>query len=197
MLLQTASTALRILGFQAGPQDLPYAPRLTAPLLGLAVGSHLAIYLQLMTLGVALAMALAMVGGTALVVRTVLRARALDNRYTQTYHAMLATSTILTLLLLAPFSAMAPKIAQVAANPELLQQPDQLGVPRGAALLADILFFWGVAVTTHIFRHAAGVRLAWAGLIAVAGTFSVMFMMVFAGSVAQALLGPGAAPAAP
>lgn len=189
MFAQVFAVTLRILGFRAGPQDFPYDPRLTAPLALLAGLANFLVFVQVLPMASSAAMAAAMVGGTALVTRSVLRARGLLERYNQTFNALLATAAVLTLLLLPLFSQVAPMLREIAVKPELLEQPDALQLPQGIVFAMNLLNFWNFAVTAYIFRHAANVQL-WVGvLIALIIAFVVLFFVAFAGSIAGALFG--------
>lgn len=191
MFAQVFAVTLRILGFRAGPQDFPYDPRLTAPLALLAVAANFLIFVQVLPAPSSAAMAAAMVGGTALVARSVLRARGLLGRFTQTFNALMATAALLTLLLLPLFAQVAPALREIAAQPELLENPDALKLPQGVVFLMNLLNFWNFAVTAHILRHAANVQL-WVGiLIALIIAFVVLFFVAFAGTFVGALFGVG------
>lgn len=196
MYAQVLAVTLRILGFRAGPQDFPYDPRLTPTLVLIAGGANAVLFGQVLPLPTALTMAVAMLGGTALVTRSVLRARAVPERFTQTFNALLATAAVLTLAMLPLFAQVAPVLRQVAENPELLQQEGGVQLPQGLAFLMNLINFWNFAVTAFVFRHAANVQL-WLGvIIALILAFVVLFCVIFAGLLAGLLFGTGAAPAA-
>jgi hypothetical protein len=189
MFAQIFIAALRILSFRAGPQDLPFDPRQTWPLMLVAGGANVAVFAQVLPLSSAVAMAAAMVGGTALVTRSVLRARGVPERFSQTFHALLATAAVLTVLMLPLFAQVAPMLRQIAEQPELLEQPDALKLPQTVVLLMNLLNFWNFAVTAHIFRHAANVPF-WVGVIvALIIAFVVLFVVAFAGTVAGTIFG--------
>jgi len=191
MFAQVLAVTLRILGFRAGPQDFPFEPRLTTPLMLFAGLANFLVFAQVLPVASALAMAAAMIGGTALVTRSVLRARDLASRFNQTFNALLATAAVLTLLLLPLFAQVAPALREIAAKPELLEQPDALQLPQGVVFAMNLLNFWNFAVTAHIFRHAANVQL-WVGvIIALIIAFVVLFFVAFAGTFVGALFGAG------
>ncbi|MDD3763239.1 MAG: hypothetical protein PHP86_08130 [Nevskiales bacterium] len=191
MFAQTFAVSLRILLFRAGPQDLPYDPRQSLPLALIAGLANALIFAQVLPLASAVAMAAAMIAGTALVTRSILRARGLVERYTQTFNALMATAAVLTLLLLPLFMQVAPILRTLAASPELLEQPEALQMPQGVVFLMNLLNFWNFAVTASIFRHAANVQL-WVGvIIALIIAFIVLFFVAFAGTMAGALFGVG------
>ncbi|MEC9362487.1 MAG: hypothetical protein VYC42_04615 [Pseudomonadota bacterium] len=197
MYAQVIAATLRILGFRAGPQDFPYDPRLTLPLILVAGGANAALFGQVLPLATALLMAAAMVGGTALVTRSVLRARAVPERFNQTFNALLATAAALTLVMLPLFAQVAPILRQVAENPELLEQDSGVRLPQGLAFLMNLINFWNFAVTAFVFRHAANVQL-WLGvIIALILAFVVLFCVIFAGLIAGMLFGTGGSPTPP
>jgi hypothetical protein len=189
MFVQVINTTLRILFFRAGPQDFPYANGLTQVLVALAVAANALVFSRILPLAMSVAMAGAMVGAMALVTHSVLKARQMGNRFQQTFNALLATTAVLTLVLLPPFSQIAPQILQLAKNPELLTDPDAVKIPATAVFVMNMANFWNFAVTAHIFRHAAGVNL-WLGLfIAFIAAGVVLFLGVLGGTLGMVLLG--------
>ena len=196
MFAQVIAVTLRILAFRAGPQDFPYDPRLMAPLVLVAGSANALLFGQVLPLPTALLMAAAMVGGTALVTRSVLRARAVPERFNQTFNALLATAAALTLLMLPLFAQVAPLLRKVAEHPELLEQEGGMQLPQGLAFMMNLINFWNFAVTAFVFRHAANVQM-WLGVvIALILAFVVLFCVIFAGLFAGALFGTGAPPSA-
>ncbi len=180
MLQQAAIVALRILLFRAGPQDFPHAPQLAVPLPAIAVATYFAVFVILLPPGASLVIALASVGALALVTHSLLSARRLASRFQQTFHALLATGIVLTLASIPAMSALAPALQQIAATPELLQQPGAVQTSPVASLLLNALNLWNLAVYSHIFRHAVETRL-WTGvLIALFVAFSVLLLSILA-----------------
>ncbi|SFF65532.1 hypothetical protein SAMN04488120_11811 [Fontimonas thermophila] len=189
MFAQVLTVTLRILGFRAGPQDFPYDPRLTWPLVSITGLANFLVFVQVLPAVSSAAMAAAMIAGTALVTRSILRARNLAPRFNQTFNSLLATAAVLTLLLLPLFMQVAPVLREIAAKPQLLEQPDALRLPQGVVFTMNLLNFWNFAVTAHIFRHAANVQL-WVGvIIALIIAFVVLFFVAFAGSLVGAMFG--------
>jgi hypothetical protein len=159
MFVQVINTTLRILFFRAGPQDFPYANGLTQVLVALAVAANALVFSRILPLAMSVAMAGAMVGAMALVTHSVLKARQMGNRFQQTFNALLATTAVLTLVLLPPFSQIAPQILQLAKNPELLTDPDAVKIP--ATAVSPRIFFVtpqastsGSACSSHLLRRA-------------------------------------------
>lgn len=193
MFASAFAATLRILFFRAGPQDFPHSSQLTPWAIGLALLANLSVFAQAMPLPLAAVMGGAMIAGMALATRIVLRARQMDARYNQTFNALLFTSACLTLLLAPPFAAVAPLLKEMAAKPELFEQPDQLKFPQGPVFLMNLLNFWNFAVTANIYRHATNTHLAVGVFIALVVALSVMFFVVLASSLIGGLLGLGAA----
>ena len=191
MFSQALGVALRILAFRAGPQDFPYSPQLPQVIVPLAVLANYLVFVQALPPLMSLLMAVTAVAGLALVTRGLLRARTLDNRYNQTLSALLACSAILSLMLLPPFTQVAPVLLKVAANPQLMDHPEALQLPQGAAFLMNLLNIWNFAVTVYIFRQAANVGTGLGVLITVFATLAVAFLVVFSASIASMLLGAG------
>lgn len=188
MFQQALQTTFRILAFRAGPEDMPYSADLTRVLLPAAVVANFWVFSMALPLAMAVAMAFAMVGGMALATHGLLRARGLQARYQQTFSALLAVNALLTLLLIPPFSQVAPAILEAAKNPELLQDPEQLKLPQGAVLLMNLLNFWNFGVNAHILRNAMNVNLLVGILLTLVMMFIALFAVLFGGSLAASLL---------
>lgn len=191
MLASLFSATLRILFFRAGPQDFPYDPRLIAPLVALAGLANGLMFMQVLPIGAALVMAIAMVAGMSLATRVILRTRQLDARYHQTFAALLATNAALTFLLVPFFSQIAPMLRELASHPEILEHPEGVKLPSGVAFIMNALNLWSFAVTASIFRHAANVSMALGLLIALLIAVGLLFFVAFAGSFAGMLFGAG------
>jgi len=192
MFLQALNVALRTLVFRAGPQDFPYSPQLTQVVVPLALLANYLVFAQVLPAFMSLAMALAAVAGMALVTRGLLRSRGLESRYNQTFNALLLCGGLLTVLLVLPFSQIAPALLQLAQNPELMSDPEALQIPQGAAFLMNLLNIWNFAVTVYIFRAAANTGTGLSLLIAVFAAIAVAFLVIVCGSLAGALTGTGA-----
>lgn len=179
MLKEAASVTLRILSFRAGPQDFPHSPALVLPLPLAAIAAYVVLFSVALAPGISLLLSALSVGTLALVTHSLLSARRAVNRFQQTFHALLATGIVLTLASVPPMMALAPALKQIAANPELLQQPGAVEAPPLASLLLNGLNLWNFAVYAHIFRHAAGTRLLTGVLIAVFVVFTVLLLSLF------------------
>ena len=189
MFAQALNVTLRILVLRAGPQDFPYAAGLMPVIVLLAVAANAAMFAQVLPPPMALGIGLAMVLAMAVVTRSILRARGVANRYQQTYNALLATSTLLTLALLPPFMQVAPQLLELAKHPETLSNPDQVKLPGLPVFVMNLINFWSFAVTGPIFRHAANVNL-WIGLfIAFVAAGVMLFVGIIGGTLAGAMFG--------
>jgi hypothetical protein len=180
MLTQAFWTSLRILAFRAGPEDMPYdaGRQLGAVCIAFALLVNVAmasLLIQISELKLAapllaeVLIAVATVAALGLFTRLLLRARQLDNRFQQTFHALLLTSSLLTLLLLLPMHQLQPLMPQLIAyfnkleqHPELAGDPSAMPVLPGWAtpmsLLMTWLFVWQFVVTVFIYRRAANTR---------------------------------------
>ncbi len=195
-MLQPALIAtLNLLFFRAGPQDFPYDPRLTGWLFPIAAVSNYLVLQQALPAVVAAAIGLAIVMALAFSTRLYLRARKLEARYMQTLHSLLAVSSVMTLALILPFSAIAPELQKLAAmNPAPTDAMPELQVPAWAALSMNVLNIWNFAVNVNIYRQAGNAGLAGGLLVALLVAFGVlMFVVVFASFVAALFGGGGAA----
>ncbi|WP_428311706.1 hypothetical protein [Hydrocarboniphaga sp.] len=190
MLTTVATVTLRILLFRAGPQDLPYAPTLTRLLIPLALLANFA--LAAVSLPPPLAALSSAMGvlGLALSSRTLLRLRKMENRYLQTFHALLLTGAVASLATIAPLSEVMPDMIKLFQHPELLEQkPESLDLPSGTMFLLGMLMLWNFVVSAHIYRQAA--ELSSFASIAVAMLISVALQLFVSAttSVFGSLLG--------
>lgn len=193
MFRAVVAATLNLLFFRAGPEDFPFDIGLTRVLLPLALLCNYAVFVMVLPPGLSVAMALAMIGGVAVATRIVLRARRLDARFMQTWHALLATGSVLTLALAPPFAQIAPEFAKLAANPELLQDKTASPLPAGPVFIMNAINVWNFAVSAHIYRHAANVNIWIGALLALLVALSTLMFVVFFGSLAMAILGGGQA----
>ena len=181
LLQQAAAVTLRILLFRAGPQDFPHVPQLVVPLPLAAVAAYFVLFAVVLPAGPSLVLGVLSVAALALVTHSLLSARKVVNRFQQTYHALITTGLVLTIASIPPMAALAPALKQIAANPDLLQQPGSVESPALASLLLNLLNIWNFAVYAHIFRHAAETRLMTGVLIALFVVLSVLLIsMLFA-----------------
>ena len=190
MLNQAATVTLRILLFRAGPEDFPHAPQLAVWLPAAATAAYVALFLVVLPPGISVLLSVLSVGALALVTHSLLNARHLASRFQQTYHALLATGIVLTLASIPPMAVLAPGLQQIAANPELLKQPDAVQVSPLASLLLNALNLWNLAVYAHIFRRAADTRMFIGVLIALFVVFSVLLLSMFAAQMFMPFLRP-------
>ena len=187
MLPQAFWTSLRILVFRAGPEDLPYdaSHRLTALCIGFAVLANSAVAALELPLLPAFLLGGVAVAALGFFTRVALRARQLDNRFQQTFNALLVTSSLLGLALLLPLRQLLPLIQEMAkklqTNPELLNDPANVPLlPGGPVLLAMLLLVWQFAVTAFIYRRAANTKVAGGILIALLCVLTIMsFKLMF------------------
>lgn len=178
MLASVSSATLKILLFRAGPEEFPYDPgrNLTLACLGFGVLANAALLLFLMPPLAALFGGIANVGFLALFTRLTLAARKLDNRFQQTFNALVVSGAVLTLLMVPFFAKLAPVLAQIAEllakNPELAKHPEKLPTPPSMPIMVLMMLgTWQIAVISRIFLLAGGV---WTLLAFLA----VLFLMI-------------------
>ncbi|PTU30720.1 hypothetical protein [Stenotrophobium rhamnosiphilum] len=189
MFNEVLTPTLRILFFRAGPQDFPYAIGIRPALLLLAATANALVFGQVLPLSMAIGIAVAMIGGMALVVRWTLRLRNLTARFQQTFDSLLATTLLLTLATVIPFSQIAPQLLELTKNPEAMKNAEAIKLPTLPVLLMNLLNFWNFAVTAHIFRHAANVPM-WVGfVIGFVAAGVMLFIGVVGGTFVGALFG--------
>lgn len=148
----------QLLLFRAGPQDVPYSPRLVRILVPLAVLAGWVVFAMMLPPATAVAMSVVNVLATVLVAEGILRSRNLAARSAQTVSALLATGIVLNLFMVYPAHVLAPHLAEVAKNPELLKS-GELQLPQGTVIAMDLFNVWQFALTAFIYRHAANVRI--------------------------------------
>jgi hypothetical protein len=178
MLNAIAAVTLRILLFRAGPQDFPHLPQLVGPMPAAGAAAYFLFWSMLLPPGEAILIALSGVGALAFVTHSLLSARGLANRFQQTYHALLAATAVLALLLVPPALAMAPVIREIAANPDLLKTPEQVQMPAVPAAMVNLIELWAFAVYTNVFRQAMDAWLLVGVLIALFVAFSTTLLTV-------------------
>lgn len=188
MLTQVARATLRILLFRAGPQDFPFDPGLSRVLVPLSI---LVYFLRAaITLPPVLAIVAAIITVFALSfsTRTMLRLRQVENRYDQTFHALLATSSVISALVILPTAKLKPQILQIAQHPELVNNPETM-LPPGLALSLLLLLTWGFVVTASIYRQAASFRMPIAVLAALLISISLEVFVNLATSTIGSVFG--------
>lgn len=160
--------------FRAGPQDLPGNQ---TTLMASAVAYCIALFAQVIVVAPPAGAAVQAVLATVLLglyASTVLRLRKLPNRFVQTATALFASGTVLTLFMIGPTHAMAPYLEAIAQSSD----PQSMPTPPGLmALVYVVAGFWGLALYSHIYRHALGVSI----LLGVGTTvaFELLLLVVF------------------
>lgn len=160
--------------FRAGPQDLPGNQ---TTLVASAVAYCIVLFAQILVVAPAGPAAVQAVLATLLLglyASSILRLRKLPNRFTQTATALYASGAVLTVIMIGPTHAMAPYLQQMAhaSNPQSVPTPS--GLVAVAYLIAGV---WGLALYSHIYRHALGVSI----LLGVGTTiaFELLVLVVF------------------
>lgn len=174
MFASASNATLKILFGQAGPSDFPYDPshRLTVACLALAVLANAALASYLRSPAIALVSATVNIAFMALFTRFCLARAKMENRFQQTFNAVLATSGLLTLAMVPFFAKLAPVLIEMAEllakNPDLANQPDKLPQPPGGAVAMLLLLgIWQIVVLCRIFLLAVGtwMMLAFLGIL--------------------------------
>ncbi|HSW13397.1 MAG TPA: hypothetical protein VLI06_11195 [Solimonas sp.] len=178
MFASVSAATLKILFFRAGPDDFPFdsRPNLLLACIGFALLSNAAILSLMLPPGVALMAGATNTAMLALFTRLSLALRKLDNRFQQTFNALLTTSSVLTLLMLPFFAQVAPVWMELGEllrkNPELANHPEQWpAMPKLAVNLLAMLGIWQLAVICRIFLLAAGA-------VVMLALIGMMFLMV-------------------
>jgi hypothetical protein len=184
MFATAAWRTLQLLFFRGGPQDFPYSDVLARTVPVLAIGANILLLGIVLPPLVAAAMGVTMVVVLALFTRGLLRARGMLNRFQQTFNSLLATDLVLKLLMLPAFYQLAPKLLELAQNPELLSDPAKYVLPQGPMLATNLFSYWSFAVSANIYRQAAEVNI----FIGVILTFLALIFLLFATAVASGLL---------
>lgn len=186
----------RILFFKAGPQDFPFdqSPRLTRVVTVLALLANVLFLGAVLPPVVAVVASAASIAAMALVIRLVLGSRKMLNRFQQTFNAMLATSTVLTLAMTPGGVMLAPVLIKfyddLDKNPDLAQHPElwpHSPEVSWASTLIMLLMLWQFAVTTRIFRQSAEVTLGRGLMAALMMVIAIKALSDIASSVAMLL----------
>lgn len=189
MLRNLLITTLNLLLFRAGPQDLPYEPRLTSLLVSSAALVQYAISVMVMPAGLAAAMAIALVMGLALSTQILLRIRSVEARFMQTYHALLAVSAVMSLLSWIPLSEIAPALVELSKRETPPEPGTDIGIASGPLMLMFVLMMWNFFVNAAIYRHAANLGYAAGLLVALLVSVGVQMFVLFFASAAAAIFG--------
>lgn len=205
MLSEAFQATLKILLFRAGPADFPFSeqPGLGRGCLLAGIVATAAVLGQMLPLAMALASGAVAAAGLSMFVRTVLRLRGLESRYAQTRNALLATGSVLLVLMSLPMAAIMPGMTAFLESLRAAQDavpaggaapgidPDQLAadLPAGASLLLDLLTIWFLAVNSHVLRLATGLGYFGAGLLALLCVTNIVLLVAFAGPLLRVLFG--------
>lgn len=183
MFASVLAATFRILVFRAGPQDFPYAPRpgLTAACVIFAVLANTLLMSLLLPPAKALISSCVNIAMLALFTRLTLVLRKQDNRFQQTFNALMATTGLLTLFMLPFFAQLAPVWAEIMqelrSNPDFANHPEQWpATPRVAENVFALLCLWQLIVIFRIFQQAAGLK-------AVLALLALLFFMVLVSSL--------------
>ncbi|ROO37797.1 hypothetical protein SAHL_00665 [Salinisphaera orenii YIM 95161] len=169
-----ARRVIELMLLRRGPQDMPGDQT--------SLAASAAVYCILLVLqvglitppGYAVFQAVVATALIAIYVRTVLRMRGLGNRFAQTATSLYAAGATLTLIMLAPTHAMTPYLEAIAQASD----PQQVPMPPGYVVLAYVAMgVWGLAIYSHIYRHALDSSI-WLG-VGAALAFEVLLLVVF------------------
>ncbi len=206
MLSEAFQATLKILLFRAGPADFPYREdaSLSRGCIVLGIVATAAVLGQMLPLAMALASGVVATAGLSMFVRTTLRLRGLESRYVQTRNSLLATGSVLLLLMSLPMAAIMPGMSAFLESLRTAQEtaaagaapaidPEQMAanLPGGASLLLDLLTIWFLAVTSHVLRQASNLGYFGAGLLALLCVFNVVLLVAFSGPLLRLLFGGG------
>lgn len=207
MLSEAFQATLKILLFRAGPADFPYREdaSLSRGCIVLGIVATAAVLGQMLPLAMALASGVVATAGLSMFVRTALRLRGLESRYVQTRNSLLATGSVLLLLMSLPMAAIMPGMSAFLESLRAAQEtataggaaptidPEQMAanLPGGASLLLDLLTIWFLAVTSHVLRQASNLGYFGAGLLALLCVFNVVLLVAFSGPLLRLLFGGG------
>lgn len=160
--------------FRRGPQDMPGDQ-------GTLVVS-IAAYCILLFIQVAFVAPLAGAAAQAvlatlllgLYVAVILRLRRLSNRFNQVATALFSSGAVLTLIMLAPTRALQPYLDALRSASD----PSQVPMPSPLSAVAYLVVgVWGLALYSHIYRHALDVPIALG--VGVTIGFELLLMLVF------------------
>jgi hypothetical protein len=185
MLNTILTVTLRLLLFRAGPQDFPHARALVAWMPAIAIAAYFAVFSVLLPRSASLVLAAVSVGALAFVTHSLLSARRVANRFQQTFHALLATGTVITLASIPPMRALAPSILQLAHDPQAVATVQASPL---ASIALNALNIWNFFVYAHIYRHATDTRLWTGALIALFVVFSVLLLSLLFAQLFVSLL---------
>ena len=199
MLIQALRIALSIMFFRAGPQDMPYdqGPRLTRSCALLAAVVYALFWANFAPPLAAVVLAAMMVSVIGVTTRAVLTMRKLENRFQQTYNAIMLSGTMLVLAALPVLAIIAPPLIdylqhnlqdpKLANHPE--QWPDLPEVSEGAALLFDLLMLWLFVVSARIYGQSIDAGVFGGVLITLLALSAIMLGLIFVSPLVNLLAG--------
>lgn len=159
--------------FRGGPQDLPGDQ---TSLVGSAAAYCISLFIQVALVGMAAGAAVQALLATLLLglyAGGILRLRGLSHRFHQTATALYSSGTVLTLIMLAPTRALRPYLEALRTTSD----PSQVPMPSPLFALAYLVVgIWGLAIYSHIYRHALDVPIA-LGVATTIG-FELVLMLV-------------------
>lgn len=186
MLFPALRNSLAILFLRAGPQDMPFdnTPRLLRETLLLSLSCYTAFWVVRFPLPAAMMAAALLIMAQWLVLRAILAARNLQNRFQQTLTALLLCNSLLTLPMIPVFWMLAPTLKemleQLQQHPELMDHPEKLPLPPpGPTLMFYLLGFWQFVVSVRIFAGALDVGVALAVLIGLLAGIATSLFVTF------------------
>lgn len=160
--------------FRRGPQDMPGDQRS----LVISIAAYcILLFIQVALVGPlagALVQAILATLLLGLYVAVILRLRGLSNRFNQVAIALFSSGAVLTLIMLGPTRALRPYLDALrsASDPSQVPMPSPL-----FALVYLVVGVWGLAIYSHIYRHALDVPIALG--VAVTIGFELLLMLVF------------------
>jgi hypothetical protein len=182
MFIPALRCALSILFFRAGPADMPFDPGPT--LTRRCVAFALLIYagfcaVLLPALAAILASALTVLG-LGLVTRAMLSLRKLENRFQQTFNALLLTNGLLTLPMIPLQMQIAPLLLKLHDDPQLAQHLENVQMPLMPMLLMSLLGFWQFAACSRVYGQATDSGAFSGALLTVICFFGMTLFVMFA-----------------
>lgn len=169
MLSSVLAATVRLLLFRAGPQDFPFSqtPALTRSCVAFGALAAALPQLSAAPAPAALLFGAMLVLSLFVFVRLMLRLRKLENRFQQTFNALLCAIGALWLLALPAWAAVLPAVGEaqrkLIADPAIADSPARLAelqaamqaaIPPQAAFLLFVVCVWQFAVTGRVLGQA-------------------------------------------
>lgn len=194
MLSQAVAATVKLLLFRGGPQDFPFSAgrALTAGCIAFAIAALALPRLAVTNVLAGVAFGAAVVLSVFVFVRLMLRLKRLENRFQQTFNAMLCAQGALVLLTVPAWVAVLPTLTamqqKLLADPTIADSPQriaalqaemQAAMPPSATFMIFVVFLWQLMMAARVLGKATDSSTVGAAGLALLCLFNLFAFMLF------------------